>query len=304
MVKRNADKRTKILHIFLALSIIMCIVTAVNFELCTNFVSAIAKEGKLAKETTMEKRARIQNATGVKAVYNDDVLTEITQTKGDGVALAENANVYEGEYLKFSIKVTNQTDKDINGVRLVAKIPEGVKYGELTSNFAEIRQPYFYTFNEEIREKEIEVGTIEAGQTKEVFYEVKANDLPEGEEEKTIVTNINTYIGQELAQEYEMTNIIKPSDVQLFLGSFVERGGRQYGLNIVSETQEEVEVKIHFPKLYKISHVVYIDGAMENFNEDIKYIDYIDIGKGGMAGDETTGNIIPPEGESFRNFCV
>lgn len=300
MVKRNADKRTRLLHIFLALSIIMCIVTAVNFELCTNFVSAIAKE----RDITIGKKATIHNATGVKAVYNDDVLTEITQTKGDGVALAENANVYEGEYLKFSIKVTNQTNKDIDGVRLVAKIPEGVKYGELTSNFAEIRQPYFYTFNEEIREKEIEIGKIEAGQTKEVFYEVKANDLPEGEEEKTIVTNINTYVGQELAQEYEMTNIVKPSDVQLFLGSFVERGGRHYGLNIVSETQEEVEVKIHLPKLFKLNHVVYIEGATKNSNTDINYIDYIDIGPGGMAGDKTTGEIIPPEGESFRNFCV
>ena len=97
MVKRNADKRTRLLHIFLALSIIMCIVTAVNFELCTNFVSAITKEGKLAKETTMEKRAEIQNATGVKAVHNDDLLTEITETKGNGVALEENASVYEGE---------------------------------------------------------------------------------------------------------------------------------------------------------------------------------------------------------------
>lgn len=280
MVKRNADKRTKILHILLAVSIIMCIVTAVNFELCTNFVSAITKEGQLAKETTMEKRATIQNATGVKAVHNDDLLTEITQTKGDGVALAENADVYEGEYLKFSIKVTNQTEEDIEGVRLVAKIPEGVKYGELTSNFAEIRQPYFYTFNEEIREKEIEIGKIEAGQTKEVFYEVKANDLPEGEEEKTIVTNINTYVGQELAQEYEMTNVVKPSDVQLFLGSFVERGGRQYGLNIVSETQEEVEVKIHLPKLFKLNHVAYIPNATDNQNSNVKYIDYIDIGPG------------------------
>lgn len=280
MVKRNADKRTRLLHIFLALSIIMCIVTAVNFELCTNFVSAITKEGKLAKETTMEKRAEIQNATGVKAVHNDDLLTEITETKGNGVALEENASVYEGEYLKFSIKVTNQTEEDIEGVRLVAKIPEGVKYGELTSNFAEIRQPYFYTFNEEIREKEIEIGKIEAGQTKEVFYEVKANDLPEGEEEKTIVTNINTYVGQELAQEYEMTNIVKPSDVQLFLGSFVERGGRQYGLNIVSETQEEVEVKIHLPKLFKLDHVAYIPNATDNQNSNVKYIDYIDIGPG------------------------
>lgn len=268
MLKINTDRKVRISHILIALAITISIVAIISLELCTNFISAIVKGGELAKtsETTIGKTATINNATGVKAVYRDELLTEITQTKGNSVEQEENANIYEGEFAKFSIKVTNQTEEDIEGVKVVATIPEGLEYGELTSNFAEIRQPYFYTFYEEIKEKEIELGQIGAGQTKEVFYEVKAKDLPEGIEAKTAITNINTYIGEELSQEYEMKNTIISSDIQMFMGAFTEHGGKQYVLNIKSDTQEKAKVNIHLPQTFNLQFI-----SRDNLKENSEF---------------------------------
>ena len=194
---------------------------------------------------------------------------DVTPTRGE-VSLEEGGIVHEGEYIKYNIIVKNNTDETMKNVKIVASIPEGVEYGEVTSNFEEIRQPYFYTFNEELKEKEIVFETLEAGQSQEVFYEVKVKDLAEGETEKTIATKISAYIGNALEKEYNITNIVEPADVQMFMGAFTEYGGKHYILNIKSDTQETVDVKIHFPKSFDF---FYISG--DNLQEE-KEFDYID----------------------------
>lgn len=266
MEKLKVSKK-KILLIIV--SILLCVATIGNILLFNQM--------KLAKvvfaDEPVQQNAVIYKMTGLTASNTDRLTTEIALTRG-GAELEEAGVVYEGEYIKYNFRITNTTEENIEGVRIVASIPDGAKYGELNSNFEEFRQSYFYTFDEELTEKTIELGTIEAGKSKEVFYEVKVKDLPEGEEEKAITTNVSSYIGEDIAQSYEIKNVVKPANAQMFLGSFTEYGGKHYGLNIKSDTQEETEVKIHFPKGFKLNFVTYM-------KEEFEELDRVDTGNGG-----------------------
>ncbi len=245
------------------LVILLCISSAISITL----LGKAKNNGVVFASEPEQQKAVIYKTTGLTASSTESLSTEVALSKG-GAELEDGGVVYEGEYIKYNFRLTNKTQTNIDNVKIVASIPDGVKYGELNSNFEEFRQPYFYSFNEELKEKTIEVGTIEAGQSKEVFYEVKAKDLAEGETEKAIVANVNSYIGEELAQSYQLRNLINPADTQLFLGSCTQYGGKQYGLNIKSDIQEEVEVKIHFPKNFTLSFITYM---IEEFNNVDKF---------------------------------
>lgn len=249
--------------------ILLCISSAISITL----VGKMKNNNVVFASEPEQQKAVIYKTTGLTASNTESLSTEVALSRG-GAELEDGGIVYEGEYIKYNFKLTNKTQANIDNVKIVASIPDGVKYGELNSNFEEFRQPYYYNFNEELTEKTIEVGTIEAGQSKEIFYEVKVKDLTEGETEKAIVANVNSYIGEELAQSYQLRNVINPADTQLFLGSFTEYGGKHYGLNIKSETKEETEVKIHFPKGFRLNFITYM-------KEEFEELDKIETGNGG-----------------------
>lgn len=251
------------------LVILLCISSAISITL----LGKTKNNGVVFASEPEQKKAVIYKTTGLTTSNTESLSTEVALTRG-GAELEDGGIVYEGEYIKYNFRLTNKTQANIDNVKIVASIPDGVKYGELNSNFEEFRQSYFYNFDEELTERIIEVGTIEAGQSKEIFYEVKVKDLPEGETEKEIVANVNSYIGEELAQSYQLRNVINSADTQLFLGSFTEYGGKHYGLNIKSDTKEEAEVKIHFPKGFRLDFITYMK---EEFTE----LDRVDTGNGG-----------------------
>ena len=196
---------------------------------------------------------------------DNNLKLEVAPTKGE-TTLTDNDVVYEGEYIKYNIKVTNTSDKDIDNAKIVATIPEGVTYGELESNFYEYRGDYKYHFDEECRTKTIELGSIKPGKTVSTYYEVKVNDLAEGENEKQILSTINSYIGEKIVQTYEVINIIQPAEIQLFMESLIDYSfDYSYGLNIVADKdKEDITVRVHLPKDLTLYSVTYIDHNTEN----------------------------------------
>jgi len=272
----NVSGKSKLLiNALLILTIVTCLITMTNISLSIALSKndvIVAKEDRMATTETTEEQA--------------DLTTEVVVTRGGAVVYNDDV-VHEGEYLKYNIRVKNTTEEDIDNVVLVATIPEGVKYGELQADFSKIRDSYGYNFDENLKEKIIDIGTVEAGKSTEVYYEVKVQDLLEGEESKEITTIINSFKGEELTHKFEMTNTVEPSDVQMFLGSYIERGGRQYVLNIASDTKDEAIVKFHLPKEFKLKTVAKVkyklqDGP-QNYNSEIKHFDYIDMGPGSNA---------------------
>ena len=194
---------------------------------------------------------------------------EVVPVKGN-TNLSEGDPVYEGEFIKYNIKVSNTSEKDINNIKIVATIPDGVVYGELEADYYTSVGKYEYNFNKELKEKIIDIKTLKAGESTSEFYEVQANDLS-GEDEKQIKSIIKAYVGQTEATSYEINNIIKPSQAKVFLGAFlgVEKNAWNYTLLVSSDKTEEVEAKLEVPKEFNLDYIL-IDPGYEGGGSKLK----------------------------------
>ncbi len=184
----------------------------------------------------------------------DGLQIKVTPMKGES-ELKDGDSVYEGEFIKYNVQIKNTTSDPIDNVRIVGTIPDGLKYGELNSTFGDLSTGiYEYNFDENLKETEIDVGTIKAGQTVNKYYEVQVEDL---EEEKDITTNIKTYIGNTEVSDYKLNNKIKQGEVKAFLWSIINEGSATvleeqyaYGINLDNPSGEEVTIKVKLPELF------------------------------------------------------
>lgn len=174
------------------------------------------------------------------------------------VATTAQETVYEGEYIKYTTKVTNTSKETMENVKVIASIPEGVTYAELEAEYDKTTGKYEYHLNKELREKEIEIGALKPGETKTKYYEVKVNDLSENEQQKEITTNIKAYVEEAEAGKYETTNQIKPAKAKIFLGSFLGTVKNQWTYDILVKADEtkEIEVNLKKPKEFKLKYIL------------------------------------------------
>ncbi len=185
----------------------------------------------------------------------DGLEIKVTPVKGD-TELKDGDTVYEGEFIKYNVEITNTTSNPIENVRVIGTIPEGTVYGELISRFDTLEdRDYQYSFDEDLTEKEIEIGTIKAGETINSYYEVEAKDLADDENEKDISTNIKTYIDDTVINSVDFDNKIGQGDVKAFLWSTPDgvAGEWAYGINLYNPTGEEVEIKIELPEIFTVN---------------------------------------------------
>ena len=201
-----------------------------------------------------------------------DIKLEVVPTKGDKI-LSNNDVVYEGEYIKYNIKVTNTSNENIENAKVVATIPEGVTYGELyVEEFTNLGE-YRYNFDDQLREKTIEIGTIEAGHSMVAYYEVKVNDI--NENEKQITTNISAYVGNEKGEEYQIENKIQKAETKSFMGAFYYVGQLEYYLNLYSNENKTVTTTINIPKGLKLENVSKKDESIENIKDSIGKTEFV-----------------------------
>ena len=215
-----------------------------------------------------EKLFEVARADAPQQEVNNNLELEVAPTKGETVLL-DGDTVYEGEFIKYNIKVTNTSDQDMEDVKLVATIPEGVTYGELDADFQNFYGKYEYNFEQDTREKELSIGKIKAGDTKTLFYEVKVNDdLPEGVEEKNIQTVITSYTGEAIGQKFEANYTIKPAAVRVFMNAklhFERENCWIYEVYIDSEEDKDYLVTLHLPEnLGEIEETYREKGTNEN----------------------------------------
>ena len=202
----------------------------------------------------------------------DGLKVEVVPVRGD-TTLKDGDTVYEGEFIKYNIKVTNTSDKQIDNVKVVGTIPEGTVYGELEADYENTFGKYEYSFDENIKEKTIQIGSLGAGEISTNFYEVKINDLGDGEEEKEILSNIKVYVGDAEITNYQIKNIIKSADVQVFLTSIKNNieGMYTYKLNVKSNIEGVAELKLQLPKEFNLKEMTNRDGT-QNGEESEEYV--------------------------------
>lgn len=184
---------------------------------------------------------------------SSNLKTEVSMYKGDK-ELNENDVLHEGEYIKYNIKVINTSEEDINNIKVIGIIPAGTVYGELEADYHNYMGKYKYNFDESKSFKEIEIGTLKAGETYNDFYEVRVKDLEENTANRQLQTSVDTYIGENKVNSCTCTNSIQKAEAKVFLGAFLdnEEDRWNYSLKVESQENKQVKVNIKFPKEFKL----------------------------------------------------
>ena len=238
-----------------------------NNTIAQNEISSIENTNGVVSTVTQAVEEKVK--AEILAATQDEIEgleVNVTPTKGN-IEIKDGDTIYEGDFIKYNITVTNTTSNDIDDVRIIASIPEGTKYGELETKFDSLEnRAYQYNFDEELTEKEINIGTLKAGNTYTGYYEVQVEDLPEGESEKEILTNITSYIGDTQTNSYELNNTIKPGDAKVFLWSALEGSDGEwvYGVNLSIPEGQETTLTINLPEQ--------IDVPQETIDEEQAFV--------------------------------
>ena len=206
----------------------------------------------LNKKQICEKEIKIVNPSEitVPSVLADNNIKGTTQ-KVNGIEintkallgnseLKQGENVYSNEIIKYEITVTNTTENEINNVKILGNIPEGMTYVDydedafsfwnLTYTMLEPKTPdsngvywqddtYQYVTDESLKVKEIFVGTLQKAETKTYSYEVKVNATSQ----MKIDTNIDFSINDNIIYTYRISNQANSSDVEVRMRQYQSR---------------------------------------------------------------------------------
>ena len=186
---------------------------------------------------------------------------EVVPVKGDTV-LKNGDTVYEGEFIKYNIKVTNTSDRQIDNIKIVGSIPEGTTYAELEADYHSYMGKYEYNYDNEMKNKELNVGTLKSNEKFEGFYEVRLNDLEENIMEKDISTRIKMYVNNVELNDYNITNTLKEAELKVFLGAFLDNSKDRwnYSLKVESKENKIVPIKLIVPKEFELEYRVEAGG--------------------------------------------
>lgn len=189
-----------------------------------------------------------------KVQSNNQIKLEVIPTKGEDILNNEDI-IYEGEYIKYNIKVTNISNQDIENIKVQSTIPEGVTYGELETDYFKILGEYEYNFDSTVRNKEYNIEKIEAGKSYQTFYEVKADNLENDQIEKEIQTLFKVYVGENEILNQEQTNKIKKANAQVTLKSAMQNIKDGWYYEVTVNGTENVDLELKVPNEFEFEYI-------------------------------------------------
>ena len=145
----------------------------------TNFAAVSAQDTLATANNTVVE---------AKPIDLDKISVEYKAFLGDK-ELADGDSVHENEYIKYVAKVRNNTGEDVNGLNVVASVPEGTTYvtienRELTEDEKQTEKYDKCTITKFPEQKEFLTSiSLKKDEEKEIYFYVKANEL---------TNNINT----------------------------------------------------------------------------------------------------------------
>ena len=165
-------------------------VTSIPEVIMKNRVAVNAKD--LGKELYAEDYENIVKASEISATESSSVAEEVLLTEDDD--------------LTYSIRIQNNKDEDIDGIKFEKILPEGLEYIDIytivyNSEYEEWERELEGSYNESERKVTINLGTIEKGEDIHIKLELKTSKLRDDEYKREIETfskitgdNIKEYV--------------------------------------------------------------------------------------------------------------
>ena len=210
-------------------------------------------------EIIADKKDKIMN-TVFKDIDADEygLKVKIDAYKGDeNKPLTDSDIVYSGEYITY--KITYTTEKEIDNLKFVVNIPEGLTYGKLSTKSDDLfERSYEYEFFGDQREVVIEEENIKSGITYVEHVDCKVNDL---EESKEIETDIKTYIEEQEVKDDKIKHVLEHGEASIFIKPLLDGFGDEWVYNVSINTPEEEAstIKLIFPEGVKIEQQTIVD---------------------------------------------
>lgn len=249
----------------------------------TGLINDYTKEEKTNKETGIrincvnDQQPETRNQSLMLAVQEPE--TNITEgidiqvkAKLGNKELTDGDTVYEKQVIKYIVSAKNTTNKDITGINIQAQIPEGTTYATIDRG-SYYNENYEYIKDETKKQFDFTINSLNAGETKEEFYEVVVNDLAESETQKNIVNTITTKINSKDYNSQTINNVIKKAKMNVELKSYIGRDAENsfyyamYLYNLSDEDINNIYVETsEFQKEMKFNNLEYI--GCETYNEE------------------------------------
>lgn len=144
---------------------------------------------------------------GITTGLEPEVKSEITAYDfNTGEVILNNGNITEGQYIKFKVKVKNETDKEATNVKVTQLMPE--ELAALVYEEGSIGDPGEYVLNYDIKEQTETIEKLAPGEEKEIEFNVGNTEIiseVEGQEptEHSIVTTFKLDSDQTEEQNFE-----------------------------------------------------------------------------------------------------
>lgn len=252
------------------------------------------KEGKNSKENKINIVSIIENESAklttfsmnsTRMIDSNEISTEMMTTVGNQT-LENESTVFEEQIIKYTAKITNNSDQKLSNVKFVGIVPEGTTYVALNPKTDTVDSETgddLYEYAEDTSKKEYsETFSLEAHEEKEIFYEVKVNKLSD-ETERIIESNLKVYNNGVEKADYSIKNIVKKADMSVELKSWITYLGDNIYLyrvkinNYKSEALENIHIELLVPDEFEVTETESYIFEVERENNIIKVdLDKID----------------------------
>ena len=200
------------------------------------------------------------------------------QTQVGNKILKNGDTIYDKQIIKYVVTLVNNGDNKISNININGQIPEGTVYATIDKG-SYFYENYEYVKYENMKNWDINIDSLEAGETQERFYEVVVDKL--NGQSRNISNTVEVKVQNQIISSKTNENVIKPAILSAFVKSYMgrdEKNNMHYWLeveNVSDSVVKNVSIETsEFSKEISFLEAILYEGDTPNIGEfkDNKYV--------------------------------